>query len=246
MGKNRERIDKLLVDRGLVRSRQRAKALILAGKVYADGKPVEKAGCEIAIDAELVLKEKDFPYVSRGGVKLAYALDYFQITVQNRIAIDVGASTGGFTHCLLLRGAQKVYAVDVGYGQLDWSLRSDPRVVCKEKTNIRYLSAEDIADSISLAVTDTSFISLKKVLPPVIRLIAAAGEIISLIKPQFELSPREVEKGGVVRNPQLHLKAVEEIIKFANGLGLKVIGTVESPLRGPKGNKEFFIYLQKK
>ncbi|MCX8011581.1 MAG: TlyA family RNA methyltransferase [Desulfobacterota bacterium] len=246
MRKNSERIDKLLVERGLVRSRERAKALILAGKVFADGKKVEKAGCEIAIHAELLLKEKDFPYVSRGGVKLAYALDYFQIMVLNRIALDVGASTGGFTHCLLLRGAKKVYAVDVGYGQLDWSLRNDSRVVCMEKTNIRYLSPENIADPISLAVTDTSFISLKKVLIPVIKLVEQDGEIISLIKPQFELAPQEIGKGGVVRNPLLHLKAVEEIIKFANNLGLKVIGTVESPLKGPKGNKEFFIYLKKR
>jgi len=245
MGGRKERIDKLLVDRGLLRSRERAKALILAGKVFADGKKVEKAGCLVDIEANLILKEKDFPYVSRGGVKLAYALDYFQIPVQNRIVLDVGASTGGFTHCLLLRGAQKVYAVDVGYGQLDWSLRNDPRVVCMEKTNIRYLSPEAITDSISLAVTDTSFISLKKVIIPVLNIITEKGEILSLIKPQFELSPAEVGKGGVVRDPQLHLKAVEEISKFAKELGIIVIGTVESPLKGPKGNKEFFIYLKK-
>ena len=228
-----------------MQSRERAKALIIAGKVFVDGQKIEKVGTQVDTGARLVLKEKDFPYVSRGGVKLAYALDYFQIGVQNRIVMDVGASTGGFAHCLLLRGAQKVYAVDVGYGQLDWSLRNDPRVVCMEKTNIRHLTADRISDPISLAVTDTSFISLKKVLIPLLGLIEEKGEILSLIKPQFELTPREVGKGGVVRDPKLHVKVVEEIMSFAQELGVNVLGTIESPLKGPKGNKEFFIYLKK-
>jgi len=244
MESKKERIDKLLVDRGLVQSRERAKALIMAGKVLVDGQKVEKAGTIVNYGARLVLKEKDHPYVSRGGVKLAFALDHFQVPVSGRIIMDVGASTGGFTHCLLLHGARKVYAVDVGYGQLDWSLRNDRRVVCLEKTNIRHLSHERISDPISLVVSDTSFISLKKVLVPIIELIHKEGEIVSLIKPQFELSPREVGKGGVVRDINLHARVVEDIVGFAKGLGVKVVGTVESPLKGPKGNKEFFIYLR--
>jgi 23S rRNA (cytidine1920-2'-O)/16S rRNA (cytidine1409-2'-O)-methyltransferase len=245
MSSPKERIDKLLVDRNLVQSRERAKALIIAGKVFVDGHKTEKVGTLVDPDAHVVLKEKDFPYVSRGGVKLEYALDSFQLDVKNRIALDVGASTGGFTHCLLLRGAQKIYAVDVGYGQLDWTLRNDPRVVCMERTNIRHLTADRISDPISLAVTDTSFISLKKVLAPLLGLIEKEGEVLALIKPQFELSPREVGKGGVVRDPYLHTKVVEDMVAFANGLGIDVRGTVESPLKGPKGNREFFIYLKK-
>jgi len=245
MRSSKERIDKLLVDRNLVQSRERAKALIIAGKVFVDGRKTEKVGTLVDPDAHVILKEKDFPYVSRGGVKLEYALDNFRIDVKNRIALDVGASTGGFTHCLLLRGAQKVYAVDVGYGQLDWTLRNDPRVVCMEKTNIRHLTADRIPDPISLAVTDTSFISLKKVLIPLLGLIEEKGDIVSLIKPQFELTPREVGKGGVVRDPKLHGKVVEGIIAFAKELGVNVQGTIESPLKGPKGNREFFIYLKK-
>ena len=241
----KERIDKLLVDRNLVQSRERAKALILAGKVFVAGHKTEKAGTLVDSDAPIVLKEKDFPYVSRGGVKLESALDSFQLDVKNRIALDVGASTGGFTHCLLLRGAQKVYAVDVGYGQLDWTLRNDPRVVCMEKTNIRRLTKDRIGDPISLAVTDTSFISLKKVLIPLLGLIEKDGEVVALIKPQFEVSPGEVGKGGVVRDPHLHTKVVEDIVSFANSLGVEIRGTIESPLKGPKGNREFFIYLKK-
>lgn len=245
MEPKKERIDKLLVDRGLVQSRERAKALIIAGRVLVDGQKVEKVGTSVATGAQVVLKEKDYPYVSRGGLKLEFALDYFHIEVKEKIALDVGASTGGFTHCLLLRGARKIYAVDAGYGQLDWSLRNDPRVVCMEKTNIRYLSPDRIPGPISLAVSDTSFISLKKVLIPIVDLINEEGEVLSLIKPQFELSPREVGKGGVVRDSSLHVRVVEDMIKFAQGLNLKVMGTVESPLKGPKGNKEFFIYLKK-
>jgi 23S rRNA (cytidine1920-2'-O)/16S rRNA (cytidine1409-2'-O)-methyltransferase len=245
MSSSKERIDKLLVDRNLVQSRERAKALIMAGKVFVDDHKAEKAGILVDPDAQIVLKEKDFPYVRRGGVKLEYAMDSFQLDVKNRIALDVGASTGGFTHCLLLRGAQKVYAVDVGYGQLDWTLRNDPRVVCMEKTNIRYLDADRIGDPISLAVIDASFISLKTVLVPLLGLIEKEAEVVALIKPQFEVSSREVGKGGVVRDPHLHTKVVKEMVEFANSLGVEVRGTVESPLKGPKGNREFFIYFIK-
>lgn len=245
MGSKKERVDKLLVDRGLVKSRERAKALIMAGNVLVDGQRAEKAGTRIDVDSQLTLKEKDHPFVSRGGMKLEFALDYFKVSVQGRIAMDVGASTGGFTHCLLLQGAKKVYAVDVGYGQLDWSLRNDPRVVCMEKTNIRWLLGGQIPDPISLAVSDTSFISLKKVLVPLLPLVEKRGEILALIKPQFEVTPREVGKGGVIRDRKLHARVVEDIVMFAKGLGITVLGTVESPLEGPKGNKEFFIYLRK-
>jgi 23S rRNA (cytidine1920-2'-O)/16S rRNA (cytidine1409-2'-O)-methyltransferase len=246
MQEKKERIDKLLVDQGLVQSRERAKALIMAGKVFVDSQRVEKAGTQVMRAAHLELKEKDHPYVSRGGVKIEHALDYFQIRVADRIALDVGASTGGFTHCLLLRGARKVYAIDVGYGQLDWSLRNDPRVVCLEKTNIRYLPPDRIADPISLAVSDASFISLKTILAPMAALLEPRGEMLSLIKPQFEVGPALVGKGGVVRDPKLHATVIEDISASAREMGLEVKGTVESPLPGPKGNKEFFIYVKKK
>ena len=245
MGVNKERIDKVLVDRGLVKSRERAKALIMAGNVLVDGQKIDKAGTRINPDSSIILKEKDHPFVSRGGVKLSFALDYFKVSVSGRTVLDVGASTGGFIHCVLMRGARKVYAVDVGYGQLDWLLRNDERVVCMEKTNIRYLSPAQIQDFISLAVSDTSFISLKKVLGPIISIVQESGEIIALIKPQFEVKPNEVGKGGVVKNERLHIRVIDEIVEYAKGLGVEVRGTVESPLKGPKGNKEFFIYLKK-
>jgi 23S rRNA (cytidine1920-2'-O)/16S rRNA (cytidine1409-2'-O)-methyltransferase len=244
MAPRKERIDKLLVDRGLVKSRERAKALIMAGTVLVDGKRADKAGSQFDLDACVALKEKDHPFVSRGGVKLDFALDHFEVLVDGRIAMDVGASTGGFTHCLLLRGACKVYAVDVGYGQLDWSLRNDERVVCMEKTNIRHLSGDQIHDPLSLAVADTSFISLKKVLAPLLRLLQEEGEVVALIKPQFEVRPQDVGKGGVVRDPELHNQVVRDMVVFAQGLGANVLGTVASPIEGPKGNKEFFIHLR--
>lgn len=246
MQEKKERIDKLLVDQGLVQSRERAKAMIMAGKVLADGQRVDKAGTLVARESHLELKEKDHPYVSRGGLKLEHALEHFKVRVPDRISLDVGASTGGFTHCLLLRGARKVYAVDVGYGQLDWSLRNDPRVVCLEKTNIRYLCPDRITDPISLAVSDASFISLKTILAPMAALVEPRGELLSLIKPQFEVGPALVGKGGVVRDPKLHAAVIEDISASAQDLGLEVRGTVESPIPGPKGNKEFFIYLKKK
>ncbi|MBN2467576.1 MAG: TlyA family RNA methyltransferase [Deltaproteobacteria bacterium] len=241
----KERVDRLLVTRGLVQSRERARALLMAGAVFVDGHRVDKAGMLVGQDAHLELKEKDHPYVSRGGLKLAFALDHFGISAAGRIAMDVGASTGGFTHCLLLRGAQRVYAIDVGYGQLAWALRNDPRVACMEKTNIRHLSPEQIPDPVSIAVSDTSFISLKKVLGPVVRITQAGGDVLALIKPQFEVGPREVGKGGVVRDTRLHQRVIDEMVAFAGGMGLRVVGTVESSLRGPKGNREFFIYLKK-
>jgi len=239
----KERLDKLLVDRGLVQSRERARALILAGKVVVDDHAVSKAGTPIYTDAVIRLKGEDIPYVSRGGVKLAAALDAFGINVEGIVAIDVGASTGGFTDCLIQRGALKVYAVDVGYGQLAWKLREDPRVINIERTNIRDLSTSTLSERPSLAVIDASFISLEKVLPPTLSLLSDEAVVVALIKPQFEVGRGEVGKGGVVRDERKHEEVVSRIRDFAISSGCDVRGTVESPILGPKGNREFLIYL---
>lgn len=241
----KERLDKLLVERGLVQSRERASALILAGKVVVEDHAVDKVGTRIPIDADIRLKGGDIPYVSRGGLKLEKGLESFDISVAGRVAIDVGASTGGFTDCLLQRGAVQVYAVDVGYGQLAWRLREDPRVVNLERTNIRDLTADTLGAAPSLAVIDASFISLDKVLPATLPLLAPGGEILALIKPQFEVGRGQVGKGGVVRDPVQHAEVVEKVRESAASLGCRVLGVVESPLLGPKGNREFLIHLQK-
>ena len=245
-GKKKERLDKLLVDKGLVQSRERAKALILQGKVIVDDHMVDKAGAKIHCDASLRLRGTDLPYVSRGGLKLAHAIDTFQLQVNDAAVLDVGASTGGFTDCLLQRGAKKVYAIDVGYGQLAWKLRKDPRVVSLERRNIRHLDAEEIPDEVDLAVVDTSFISLTKVLPKVIEFISEQGEITALIKPQFEVERGKVGKGGIIRNPVTHAEVIEKIKGFAAGHRLEVCGVIESPITGADGNKEFFIHLRKR
>ncbi|MBI4488734.1 MAG: TlyA family RNA methyltransferase [Deltaproteobacteria bacterium] len=244
MGK-RERLDKLLVERGLVASREEGRSRILAGEVLVNDRPIAKAGSLIAPDALIRLKGKPLLYVSRGGTKLEKALGEFRIEVIDRIVLDVGASTGGFTDCLLTYGARRVYAVDVGYGQLAWKLRKDPRVVVLEKRNIRYLRPEELPEPPELAVIDVSFISLRLVLLPVMRLLAPRGEILALIKPQFEVGKGKVEKGGVVRCHEEHLRVIEEVKEAATVTGLEVMGVTESPLLGPKGNREFFIYLVK-
>ncbi|WP_298268285.1 TlyA family RNA methyltransferase [Geobacter sp.] len=243
--KGRERLDKLLVDRGVVQSRDRARALIMAGQVVVNDHLVDKVGARIPVDAEIRLKGEDIPYVSRGGLKLARALDEFAIDVTGLVAIDVGASTGGFTDCLLQRGARKVFAVDVGYGQLAWKLRQDPRVVNLEKTNIRYLEPAVLGESPDLAVIDASFISLDKVLPPTLRLVRPGGAVVALIKPQFEVGRGEVGKGGVVRDEGKHREVVANVVALAESLGLTVRGVTESPILGPKGNREFLVYLIK-
>lgn len=240
----KERLDKLLVSRQLAGSRERARALILAGRVMVDDRVVDKAGTPVDPDAALRLKGDDIPYVSRGGLKLAAALEAFGVTVTGRTAIDVGASTGGFTDCLLQNGAARVFAVDVGYGQLAWSLREDARVVNLERTNIRQLQPGQLDTLPDLAVIDASFISLDKVLPPTLALLRPAGEIIALIKPQFEVGKGQVGKGGVVRDPDQHALVVDKIRTLAGELGCRVLGVVESPLLGPKGNREFLIHLQ--
>lgn len=241
----KERLDKLLVQRGLVISRERARALILAGKVIVDDHRVDKAGTQVSVDADLRLKGADIPYVSRGGLKLEKALREFAVEVQDKIALDVGASTGGFSDCLLQHGAKKVYAVDVGYGQLAWTLREDPRVINLERCNIRYLQSGQLEDVPVLAVIDASFISLAKVLPNTLSLLSGHAEVIALIKPQFEVGKGQVGKGGVVKDPLQHDLVVERICDLARSLNCKVIGTTESPILGPKGNREFLIYLQK-
>lgn len=233
------------MERGLVQSRARAQALILEGRVLVNGQRVDKAGHAVPVEARIELKGEDIPYVSRGGLKLEGALKSFCISVEGLTVLDAGASTGGFTDCLLQHGARKVYAVDVGYGQLAWKLRQDPRVVSMERTNIRYLDKSRIPEPIQMAVVDTSFISLDKVLPMVASIIEDQGVILALIKPQFELGRGEVGKGGVVRDPEKQTAAVERIAQLARGIGLNVLGVKESPLPGPKGNREYFIYLAK-
>jgi 23S rRNA (cytidine1920-2'-O)/16S rRNA (cytidine1409-2'-O)-methyltransferase len=244
MGK-RERLDRLLVERGLVASREEGQSRILAGEVLVNDRPVVKAGSLVEPDAHIRLRGKPLPYVSRGGIKLEKALEEFQVEVKDRIVLDVGASTGGFTDCLLGYGARRVYAVDVGYGQLDWKLRNDPRVVVLEKRNIRYLEARELPEPPDLATIDVSFISLRLVLPKVRDLLTADGRIIALIKPQFEVGRGKVGKGGVVRSQEEQLRVIEEIRAAAVSLGMEAVRVTESPLLGPKGNREFFIYLIK-
>ncbi len=244
--KLKEHLDRVLVERGLAGSRQRAQALIMAGRVLVGEKRVEKAGAKVDLNSSSRIKGEDIPYVSRGGAKLESALKEFRVEVRGMAIIDVGVSTGGFTDCLLKRGAAKVYAVDVGYGQLAWKLRKDPRVICLERTNIRYLSPKKITDPIELAVIDTSFISLEKVLPKVGELVREGGEIIALIKPQFEVGKGQVGKGGIVRETSKQQEVIGRISGFAEKLGLITAGVIESPILGQKGNKEFFIYLKKR
>lgn len=233
------------MERGIIQSRERAKGLILSGDVSVNGNPVNKAGTLIEETAEIELTGKDIPYVSRGGLKLEKAIKEFNINVKDKTVIDVGASTGGFTDCLLQYGAKRVYAVDVGYGQLAWKLRKDQRVVIIERKNIRYIKPSDIGEQVDIATIDVSFISLKLVLPAVKNLLKDNGEIIALIKPQFEVGKGKVGKGGIVREMEKHEKVISEIKSFAIDLGFKVLNVTESPIAGQKGNVEFLIYLQK-
>jgi 23S rRNA (cytidine1920-2'-O)/16S rRNA (cytidine1409-2'-O)-methyltransferase len=237
------RLDQLLVTRGLAKSRTQAQALILAGRVLVAGAAVAKAGMPVSEEAEIILKAPPSQFVSRGGEKLAAALTHFQVEPAGKVALDVGASTGGFTHCLLLNGARKVYAVDVGYGQLDASLRRDPRVVVLERVNIRLLPREAIPEAVDLITIDVSFISLNLVLPKIIEFLRPGGEMLPLVKPQFEVGKGQVGKGGVVRDVRLQLEAVQRVAKTAAALGLNVSPPFPSPLKGPKGNQEYFLHL---
>lgn len=240
----KERIDKLMVQRQLAGSRERARALIMAGRVLVNDQPVDKAGTQVDPEASVRLKGEDIPYVSRGGLKLARALETFQVAAAGRIALDVGASTGGFTDCLLQHGARKVFAVDVGYGQLAWKLRDDQRVTNLERTNIRHLSANQLDEVPDLAVIDASFISLEKVLPSTTSLVKPGSDIIALIKPQFEVGKGQVGKGGVVRDPDQHAQVIEKIKLMAAQVGCQVMHLCESPILGTKGNREFLIHLR--
>lgn len=239
----KQRLDKLLVERGLVPSREKAQALIMAGQVVVGDHAVDKSGHQVPVDAEIRIKGDVLPFVSRGGLKLRKALDQFGIDVCGLVAIDVGASTGGFTDCLLQAGVLKVFAVDVGHGQLAWKLQQDLRVINIEKTNIRYLTPDKLGETPDLAVIDASFISLAKVLPATVALIKPGGRIIALIKPQFEVGKGEVGKGGIVRDPAAHQKVIEDVSRTAQAMGLKVADLCESPITGADGNREFLILL---
>jgi 23S rRNA (cytidine1920-2'-O)/16S rRNA (cytidine1409-2'-O)-methyltransferase len=242
MGK-RQRLDLLLLERGLVHSREEGRSKILAGEVVVNDQAMTKAGSLVATSAEIRVKAAS-RYASRGGLKLEKALSQFTVDVSGKTALDVGASSGGFTDCLLAHGAARVFAIDVGYGQLDWRLRNDPRVVVFEKTNIRYFDRSALPDPVDFAAIDVSFISLKLVLPRVKMLLSVPHEIVALIKPQFEVGKGKVGKGGVVRSPEEHARVLAEIQESAAGLDYEVAGITESPLLGPKGNKEFLIYLR--
>ncbi|MGD9505199.1 MAG: TlyA family RNA methyltransferase [Syntrophobacteraceae bacterium] len=246
MAKSSERLDKLLLDRGLTNSRERAQALIMEGKVLVDGQKASKAGQKTALDADIQLAGEDLPFVSRGGLKLQHALDAFAVDVRGATAMDIGASTGGFTDCMLQRGVGRVYAIDVGYGQLAWKLRQDPRVVVIERQNIRSLPPDLIPEPIDLAVIDASFISLKLVIPAALPFLTGkASRLIALIKPQFEAGREIVAKGGgVVRDANVHEEVCAAIVDFCKGLGLRVAGVEPSPILGPKGNREFLIFAE--
>jgi 23S rRNA (cytidine1920-2'-O)/16S rRNA (cytidine1409-2'-O)-methyltransferase len=242
-GKPKARLDVLVAERGLAESQTRAAALILAGSILVNGQAASKPGQAVAAEARLELRAT-LPYVSRGGIKLAGALDHFALQVRGRTALDVGASTGGFTDCLLQRGAAKVYAVDVGKGLLHWKLRQDPRVKVLEEINARYLDSALVPEPVDLATVDVSFISLDKILPPVSRLLQPRGFILALVKPQFEVGKGEVGKGGVVRDAEKQKQAVERIAEFARSLGLEAQGLAPAQIKGPKGNQEYFLYLR--
>ena len=244
MPKGKVRLDRWLVDAGLTTSRERARALILEGRVEVSGCRRDKPGTLIHPDEPVEVKGPGHPYVSRGGVKLEGALRAFGLSVEGRVALDVGASTGGFTHCLLLHGARRVYALDVGYGQLAWSLRTDPRVVVLERTNVRHVAPETFPEPMDLVTVDASFISLKKVVPALVPLLRDGGDLVCLIKPQFEVGKGRVGKGGVVRDPALHREVVAGVEAFVRSLNLEVSGTSESPLEGPSGNNEFFLHAR--
>jgi len=242
----KRRADQLLVELGLAESRTKAQALILAGLVSCGERRIDKPGDQLAPDAELALKARDHPWVSRGGVKLAHALDHFRITVEGSVALDIGASTGGFTDVLLAHGARRVHAVDVGHGQLAWKLRQDPRVVVHERLNARHLTRADIPEPIDLVTSDASFIGLATVLPAPLALAAEHAQLVALVKPQFEAGRAHVGKGGVVRDPEVHREVCERAASWvAAQPGWTVVGIVESPILGPEGNREFLLYARR-
>ena len=239
----KERLDVLLVQRALVPSREKAKALIMAGNVYVNGQKEDKAGSMFSPEADIEVRSGTLAYVSRGGLKLEKAMHVFTIDLEGSVCMDVGASTGGFTDCMLQNGASRVYAIDVGRGQLDWKLRNDPRVVCMEKTNIRYVKEEDIPEKVSFVSVDVSFISLSKVLPSVRPLMEENAQAVVLIKPQFEAGRDKVGKKGVVRDPAVHALVIEQVAGFACREGFRILGLTFSPVKGPEGNIEYLMWL---
>ena len=241
----KERLDVLLVKRNLAGSREKAKAVIMSGNVFVDGQREDKAGTTFSDEVQIEIKGHTLPYVSRGGLKLEKALANFDVTVDEKVCTDVGSSTGGFTDCMLQNGAVKVFAIDVGRGQLDWKLRQDPRVVCMEKTNIRYVTPEDVGEPIAFSSIDVSFISLTKVLEPIRNYLTPDGEIVALIKPQFEAGREKVGKKGVVRDPAVHREVIAKVMDFAALLHFSVLGLTWSPIKGPEGNIEYLIFIQK-
>lgn len=243
----KERLDVILVRQGYAQSREKAKALLMAGNVFVDNQREDKAGTlfdESKITIEV--KGKTLPYVSRGGLKLERAIGQFPIALQDRVCMDIGASTGGFTDCMLQNGAAKVYAIDVGHGQLDWKLRSDGRVVCMEKTNFRYVTGEDVSEPIDFASVDVSFISLTKILIPARELLREQGQMVCLIKPQFEAGRDKVGKKGVVRDKKVHAEVVRKVVDYADMIGFSVRGLTYSPIKGPEGNIEYLMWLEKR
>ncbi|MBQ7667800.1 MAG: TlyA family RNA methyltransferase [Clostridia bacterium] len=241
----KQRLDTLLVEKGFFPSREKAKASIMAGVVFVDNQKVDKAGEEVKVEAIIEVRENICPYVSRGGLKLEKAVNEFNLILSGKICMDMGASTGGFTDCMLKNGAVKVYAVDVGYGQLDWKLRTDERVVCMERTNVRYLTENEITEKLDFVSIDVSFISLTKVLPVAYNLTKETGEVVALIKPQFEARREQVGKKGVIKDPLVHKEVIEKVIDFSKELGFKIKNLSFSPIKGPEGNIEFLLYLSK-
>ena len=240
----KERLDVLMVQRNLAESREKAKALIMSGIVYVNGQKEDKAGTSFEETVQIEVRGSTLKYVSRGGLKLEKAMSRFGVQLAGKVCMDVGASTGGFTDCMLQNGAVKVYAVDVGHGQLAWKLRNDDRVICMEKTNIRYVTPEDIGDRIEFSSIDVSFISLTKVLGPVKQLLTDEGQVVCLIKPQFEAGREKVGKKGVVREKSVHLEVIEMVMDYARSIGFGILGLEFSPIKGPEGNIEYLLYLQ--
>ena len=241
----KERLDVLLVKRNLAQSREKAKALIMAGNIFVDNQREDKVGTTFKESVSIELRGTTLPYVSRGGLKLEKAMHAFGLDVQGKICSDVGASTGGFTDCMLQNGAKKVFAIDVGRGQLDWKLRQDERVICMEKTNIRYVTPEDLGEEIEFSSIDVSFISLTKVLLPIYNYLTPNAEVVALIKPQFEAGREKVGKKGVVRDKDTHDEVIEKVIVYAKSIGFAVLDITFSPIRGPEGNIEYLVHLKK-
>ena len=241
----KERLDVLLVNRGLAPSREKAKTMIMEGNVFVNNNREDKAGSTFPDDCQIEIHGKTLQYVSRGGLKLEKAMKHFDITLDGKVCMDIGASTGGFTDCMLQNGASKVYAVDVGYGQFAWKLRQDERVVCMEKTNIRYVTPEQIDDALDFASVDVSFISLTKVLGPARDLLKDNGQMVCLIKPQFEAGREKVGKKGVVRDKKVHEEVINKVIDFALDIGFSIHNLEYSPIKGPEGNIEYLVYIEK-